>query len=69
MSAITAAGRRRQEGLREIKARVDDLLDKSETTQREAYEVLAAIMRRAEQNHIAEGVALAFAERRRRDPI
>jgi hypothetical protein len=68
MSAITAAGRRRQAGLQQIKTRVDELLDQSEAAQREARDVLAAIMRRAEQNHIAEGVALAFAERRRRDP-
>lgn len=72
MSAITAAGRRREAGLTEMKAavvevraNVDDLLGRSAVARHEALTTLAAITRRAEQNHIAEGVALAFERRGR----
>lgn len=66
--ALTAAGRRRKAGLCIIRSHVDELLEQSKQTRDEALETLAAITRRSEQNHIAAGVALAFAERRKPRP-
>ena len=65
--AMTAAGHRRQAGRREIIAHVDYLMDLSAKAQHEAWEMMTAITRRSEQNHIAEGISLAFSERRTRD--
>ena len=67
MPAITAAGRRRRAGLAGISARVDAALWESAQIRREALETLAAITKRSRENHIAEGIALAFAGRRTRD--